>query len=135
VTFREWGKVYGAGELAGFFRIAAPMDVPHTFNLVDYNRAMKEGEDGSLWRTRLGASLFDSAIFFAETIGGEVYFWDHRGEVSTDSGDFPIYYSPRHNQPEKCADTYMDWILKVCLSPAMDEEGESRWYFRRFYLE
>lgn len=134
-SYREWCKVYGAGELARFFRIAAPMEVSHTFNLIEYNRAMREGEGGELWQDRIGADLFERAVFFAETIGGEFYFWDQQIQSSGASAEFPIYYSPRHVSPEKCSDAFEEWILKTCLSPNDDEEGRSRWQFRQFSTE
>jgi hypothetical protein len=109
------------------------MEVPHSFNLLDFNRSMKEGEAGELWQDRLGVELFEAAILFAETINGDVYFWAKPTQPTSGVAELPIYYSPRHKHPIKCADSYADWVLNACLTPAEDEEGKSRWYFRRFY--
>ena len=109
------------------------MELTNRFNLVDYNKVKKEGEQGDYWRDRIGDRLFDTAVFFAGTIGGDYYCWDESVEPLDNDLEFPIYYIPRDGNPKYCAASFVDWIVKVCLAPAEDEEGKPRWYFRRFY--
>ena len=76
VSYREFTKVFGIGELAGYFRIAAPLEVKSEYNLDEYNKIAHGDPAEELWAIYAPSAIIEKMLFFGETIGGEMFAWD-----------------------------------------------------------
>jgi hypothetical protein len=134
-SYKIWSKRFGAGELAGHFRIVAPTGTKNEFDLIVYNHSFHEGDNRVLWEDRLGNDFLANAIFFSETIGGEFYAFNRAETALPDQTEYRIYYIPRHVQPKPVSDSFFEWVRNVCLTPSEKQKWFPEWEFGRFLMD
>lgn len=132
-SYRRFCHQFGAGELSGYFRIAAPLSVTDDYDLGIFN---------SRWHGRPGERLLevygpsevtDQLLFFGATIGGEAYVWRLSEFTSRSENERSINFVPRAPPLERVAENFAEFILEVTQRPVPnDPEWKPTLEFRRF---
>ena len=121
-SYKEFTKVFGAGELAEYYRIAAPLDIEDDNDLVRQNRNA-HGEPGEDLLGSYGPSeVTDRIVIFGNTIGGEMFGWNTEEVTDEDRAEYAIFYLTRRGSMERIANTFEEFV-QHCLTQEPDKNG------------
>ncbi len=115
-SYREFCKVFGAGELGGYYRVAIPLPFEHDFELLRFNVNAHGEEDDCLWEGYFpDDDMIKRVVFFAETIGGEMFAWDTDNLQDSAMNEYAIYFFHRKPRCEVVARSFSEFVASVCL--------------------
>jgi SMI1/KNR4 family protein SUKH-1 len=123
-SYKAFATKFGAGELAGYYRIAVPSDVDNDYSLACFNLTSHGTQEEALWDGYASAEVIPHLLFFAATIGGEKYAWNTLDIRDRAHNEYGILFFPKSRQGRVVANSFTDFIEDVCLSQD-PEEGES----------
>jgi hypothetical protein len=129
-SYCRWCEVFGAGELAGYYRIASPMSQQSDFELLQFDARWRGPPEDQLWDGQIESEFLSGMLWFASTIGGESFAWQLREVTDPVANEYRVYYIPRHAPPGACASSFGGWLTEICLTPR--ENWDPRWEFGRF---
>lgn len=116
-TYREFVLLFGAGELSGLFRIAAPMDVDSRYELGRFNAELHGKDDERLLdHFGLGERTLN-VIFFAATGGGVLFGWLTDEVTDAVTHEYAVYEFAESGEMRRVADTFWDFINDYVLRP------------------
>jgi hypothetical protein len=122
-SFREFALRFGAGELAGYYRLAVPLPVHNDYDLAHFNQTAHGPEEDDLWEGTASPEVIKRLVFFGATIGGEMYAWDPMEIRDTKSLEYAILYFPQGEQGIEVAGTFSELLENVWLKPKLQEDG------------
>lgn len=133
-TFRVFATTFGAGELAGFYRVYAPLPKRYRFGgRVVYDLAA----ENEVLRPHLGeydcpGGPADYWVFCTDG-GGVMYAWN-ANEVT--KGEYRIYELAHRDEVQLAAETFPEFVTHCCrLDYWRDEEKPGPcWEFARFQV-
>jgi hypothetical protein len=134
-SYREFVKVFGAGELGGFFRIRAPgYPAGSDASLDGFNRRMHAGDDAQTER-------FRRLVYVAGVNGGETVAWDTGDVRSASPHEFGICLRTRDDKLLELAGSFAEFVMRICLTTGLDEawrragvEVEDEWPVQRVFV-
>jgi hypothetical protein len=120
-SYREFIKVFGAGELGGFFRIKSPgYPAGGDAALAGFNQRMHTDEEADAAMAKQPVQRFRGMVFFASVNGGEVVAWD-TGDVRCDRPlEYGIYLWSLDRRFLELAGSFEQFITDVCLTTGLD---------------
>jgi hypothetical protein len=122
-SYRDFAQRFGAGELAGYYRIAVPLNVSSRYDLARFNQAAHGDKAAQPWEGQGPPHVIDRVVFFASTIGGEMYAWDPADSRNARAREYSIYLFPRISEIEQVAGSFRGFIQDVCLKQEPREDG------------
>lgn len=123
LSYRAYCLVFGAGVLAGYFRISVPLRA-RTSTTVDLNVLNATSPRGDMCGTEFSPSEVERIqrmIFFCKTISGEFIGWDPKEIGSNLDGEYAIYWIPRGSPPLDIAHTYQEFVSECCMGSRMED--------------
>lgn len=134
-SYREFVLTFGAGELAEFYRIAAPLDIECDYDLDRFNRQIHGDPEEKLLAVYGPPNVIDKFLFFCSTGGGAFFGWKLNEVTSAASHDYAIYEFPGFPPFQKVADAFQDFILRHILEPDPRRKWTPKKVFSRFQVE
>src|SRR5262245_41874320 len=140
LSYREFLKRFGAGELEGTLRLT-PL-VPGTLvNRTVLEDTHDQREEFSARYTH-NAEWLGRVVYFGCNAGGELYVWDPIELAESDNQECPVYWLPRHeeDQPELVANSFFEYVhvvlerVREWRADEEPEEGELGDAFEPYYL-
>lgn len=122
-SYREFAQRFGAGELAGYYRLSVPVAVANKYNLSQFNAETHGAPEDAMWEYSAPAEVISRIIFFADTIGGESYAWDPKEIRDTATNEYAIYHFPRAWKYREVAGSFNDFLENVALKQEPRQDG------------
>ena len=120
-SYREFVKVFGAGELGGFFRIKAPGYPPRgDAALARFNRRTHTNEEADAGLARQPVERFRGMVYFASVNGGEVVAWDTADVRCDRPREYGVYLWSLDRQFLELAGSFAEFVTGVCLTTGLD---------------
>ena len=91
LSYRDFCNRFGPGMLAGFYRFAAPICIPHHYNLEDYNATWHGDPTECLLDNYAPPEITRHFLFFADSAGGDGFAWKLDEPNSRDDNEYNIY--------------------------------------------
>jgi SUKH superfamily protein len=123
-SYREYAKLFGVGELAGYYRIAVPLAVESEYDLAKFNKITKGSDEEKLWDGYTQPEALQQLFFFAATIGGEMFAWKLDEITDKKRNEYAIYFLPRVPPMVFSAQSYSSFVQDICLGEE-NAAGES----------
>lgn len=118
-TYKSFVKVFGPGEIGGFFRIWIPGDKELNYDLAH------EYEETHLGCTQEAASEADKFnarfVFFGSTIGGDLVGWDPKDVTDPKGPEYRVHFIARHHRGIPVASSFVEFVSEVCLGKNLDK--------------
>jgi hypothetical protein len=115
-TYREFAKLFGAGELGEYYRIAVPLCVADDYGLQEYNQGWQKAM--KIWEDSVPRESVPRMLFFAGTIGGESYAWDTGDCRDPVSCEHAIYLLPRDGPAVIVAESFLSFVQQCVAGTA-----------------
>lgn len=115
-SYREFVKVFGPGEIGGYFRIYAPGYGKSGADLGRFVKEIRELEEVFRDRFRQKVRFIKRMVPFADTLGGDIIVWGP-SEITDPSSEYSIYmiFEDRDKIAE-LARSFPAFVQDVCLS-------------------
>jgi hypothetical protein len=112
-SYKTFVKVFGPGELGGYFRICIPGDQECGDDLATQHELVS-----ATFRTADDlehGDLLNRLLFFASTIGGETVGWDPLDVTDPRGCEYRVYYVTRSNTCKAIAPSFPEFVSEICL--------------------
>ncbi|MCA9068945.1 MAG: SMI1/KNR4 family protein [Planctomycetaceae bacterium] len=139
-SYRDFIKVFGAGELGAFFSIKGP-GYSRDASLEDFNRLMHIDDEREAKLANQPIKRFAEKVYFASVNGGEIVAWDVGDVRKEEPREYGVYLQTRDARFLELAPSFEQFITEVCLrtglDPAWKKAGfvvEDRWPIHRVFV-
>jgi hypothetical protein len=120
-SYREFIKVFGAGELGGFFRIKSPgYPAGGDAALAGFNQRMHTDEEADAAMAKQRVQRLRGMVYFASVSGGEVVAWDTADVRCDRPREYGVYLWSLDRQFLELAGCFELFITDVCLTTGLD---------------
>lgn len=131
-SYRDFVLTFGAGELAEFFRIAAPLPIESDYNLAAFNRQLHGEPEEQLLAAYGDQAVLDTFYFFCATAGDSFFGW--KIDSPTTKQEYPIYEFPGFPPFGKVADTFEEFVTSHILTPHAERGWSPERVFAGFQI-
>lgn len=119
-SYREFVKVFGAGELGGFFRIRSPgYSERSDASLAAFDRRMHNDDAPDELATQ-PVERARPMVYFASVNGGEVVAWDTGDVRSARPREYGVYLRTRDDRFLFLTGSFSEFVTEVCLTAGLD---------------
>ena len=132
LSYRSFAQRFGAGELAGHYRIAVPSPADNPYSLARYNRDAHGPEEDAIWEGQAPPEVIPRLLFFANTIGGEYFAWDPQDVKDPSESEYAVLWFPRSLGGEIVANSFHEFIEDYCLNQHREDGWVPRLEFAPF---
>ncbi len=129
-SYKAFTHVFGAGEMAGFFRFYAPcVKNPENDDLVTRHRDIREVEaDGWIGE----AAWLHKAVWIGDTVGGELLILDTGTITDAASRECRVCWLHRSRRVDRSADSLIRFIEDICMKVSEDDGEDTTRVFSPF---
>jgi hypothetical protein len=134
-SYRQFVALFGAGELAGFFRIAAPMPIQDDYDLNTFNRNLHGEPDERLLAVFGPPEVLEAFFFFAATGGDSFFGWKVDEVTDQATHEYAIYEFPGFPPYRMIAHNFEDFINRYVMQPSTSRKWKPENVFLPFEIE
>lgn len=122
LSYREYAKVFGPGELAGYYQIRVPMG--RQFNawsdLSAFNDDSPRNNEVLKHEVHDDPERIGRMIFFCTTFAGDHFGWDPADLRDQETLEYGVYLLPRIERPVRVADSFPQFIEECVFGKRLD---------------
>jgi hypothetical protein len=115
-SYREFALFFGAGELAGHYRITVPMSGSSDYDLEKFNTDYHGDPDEHLLDQFGSSEVIEKCLFFCSSGGGVVFGWK-TDEVTAARGHEYAIYAFDFPPMVKVASTFQKFVETYVMAP------------------
>lgn len=134
-SYREFSQLFGAGELAGFFRFATPMSAANKFELTEFSSELHGEPDEKLLEAYGTEEEMRHFLFFCASGGGDFFGWKTDECTNNEDREYRIYHFGEFGKPKAIAETFVEFVRDYVLKPDKKRKWTPRMEFLRFQVE
>lgn len=125
-SFREFAKIFGAGELGGTFRIGAcgyPKPKRHwPANIIDINHQCHTSDAHLKDERNAHLTVLSSMIYFCTTTDGTAIAWSPNEVTDNHAKEYKIYVRMRDDSFHLLSTQFDTFIHDICLGGGYDRK-------------
>ena len=122
-SFRAFALLFGAGELCGYYRFHVPLGRKDAYDLATFNGATHGPPDNDTWTAYASADVLSHMLFFASTVGGELFAWRTDQISNRQHSEYAIYRFPETPPLRKVSKSFGDFF-EQCRKGELDAFDE-----------
>src|SRR5262245_197191 len=133
-SYRQFVTMFGPGELAGLYRIAAPMPIPTGHGLAAFDRNLPGEPDDRLLETFGPQEVTGKLVFFGASGGGDFFGWMTDEETDRKANEYAIYrfdFAPM----KRICKSFEDWVKNYVMKANRARRWTPEYKFSRFQVE
>lgn len=134
-SFRDFALRFGAGEIAGFYRIAVPLPIENDYELGQFNRTLHGEPSDRLLEEYGSPEVIERFLFFCATGGGIFFGWNTDELTNATENEYAIYEFPEVPKLKKVATSFHAFIMDYVLKPDKKRKWEPELTFMPFQIE
>ena len=128
-SYKDFAMVFGAGELAGFYRIATPLPIPDDYELGRFNKNLHGEPDERLLAGYGSAEYQERFYFFCSSGGGTFFGWKTDVVTIVSANEYPIYEFHEPPNARKVSESFDQFIAKYIL----ESDARRKWTPRKTF--
>jgi SMI1 / KNR4 family (SUKH-1) len=117
-SYRDFAVLFGPGQLAGLFKLRAPVGTEHqNADLRPLNAEWRQlvAEQGWYLQGAPDPAHLRRLLFFCETDGGNDYCWDPRDGSAHEEHEYPVRFKGRlERETEVVASSFFEFVSDYC---------------------
>jgi hypothetical protein len=122
-SYKEFAELFGAGELAGYYRFTVPLGRSDQYDLATFNETSHGSSDDDTWGEYASPQVLEKVLFFASTIGGELFAWRTDEVTNSKNSEYAVYRFLRRPKLREVAKSFEEFFDK-CLKGKLDSFDE-----------
>lgn len=122
-SYKEFAEVFGTDELAGYYRFTVPLGHSDQYDLATFNETSHGSPGDATWGEYAAPEILEKVLFFASTIGGELFAWRTDEVTDSKNSDYAVYRFLRRPKLREVAKSFEEFFDK-CLKGKLDTFDE-----------